>query len=95
MIELANRQADLMFGYPSGGMIGVQVEQLVPARVRRFHPQLRSAFAAHPEMRQMGHGRELSAVRYNGTEFRGARVRVWSPLVRQCGGGDGSSWWVA
>ena len=67
VIELANTRAEQMFGYDS--MIGIQVESLVPASVRAHHPALRQAFLQAPVMRSMGAGRDLYAMRSDGSEF--------------------------
>jgi len=66
-IELANARAELMFGH--GSMTGLQIESLVPASVRAHHPALRQAFLQAPVMRAMGAGRDLYAVRADGSEF--------------------------
>jgi len=68
-IELVNRQAEHIFGYERGEMVGRHVESLVPARVHARHPDLRLSYISSPEPRQMGLGRNLTARRKDGTEF--------------------------
>jgi len=67
VIELANTRAEQMFAYDS--MVGLQVESLVPASVRARHPGLRQSFLQAPVMRSMGAGRDLYAMRSDGSEF--------------------------
>jgi signal transduction histidine kinase len=44
------------------------VDLLVPARLRAPHPEFRAGFAADPETRPMGAGRDLYGLRSDGTE---------------------------
>jgi two-component system CheB/CheR fusion protein len=69
MITFVNSQAEVMFGYPRNELIGQAVETLVPERFRTKHPGYRGQFAARPEKRPMGAGRDLFAARKDGTEF--------------------------
>lgn len=50
-------------------ILGQQIEILVPQENRPIHVTYRARFHAHPEPRQMGAGRDLSAVKKDGTEF--------------------------
>ncbi|HKP61694.1 MAG TPA: ATP-binding protein [Polyangiales bacterium] len=67
-ITLANKQAELLFGYPREELIGELVERLVPERFRRAHPAHRDSFFADPKVRSMGAGRDLFGLRSDGTE---------------------------
>jgi PAS domain S-box-containing protein len=69
MIEMVNNQAERVFGYSRSEMLGQPVEMLVPGRFRHGHPGLRSAFFADPQSRPMGAGRDLYALRKDGSEF--------------------------
>ena len=68
-ILLANRESERVFGYPSGGLIGVPIDHLVPERLRGGHASHRAGFFAAPESRQLGVGRELLGLRQDGSEF--------------------------
>ncbi|MBI5090570.1 MAG: PAS domain S-box protein [Actinobacteria bacterium] len=68
-IELVNGQAEKLFGWSAGELIGQQVEILVPEGVTARHVTYRSIFAAEPSSRPMGAGMQLSARRMDGTTF--------------------------
>ena len=66
-IEITNPAAERMLGYESGELEGLQVDTLLPASLRQEHVQLREQFMQAPEARRMGVGRELEAVRKDGS----------------------------
>lgn len=68
-IELANPIAEQIFGYEKNGLTGIMLEELLPARYRGHHASLRKSFNKHPEPRKMGHGRDLAALKKDGSEF--------------------------
>ena len=68
-IEMVNAQTEALFGYQRGELLGQPVEVLVPQRLRTGHPALRRSFFDDPQSRPMGEGRDLYAVRKDGTEF--------------------------
>ncbi len=68
-IEMVNAQAERVFGYARTELLGQPVEMLVPERFRDGHPDMRSAFFAAPRSRPMGAGRDLYALRKDGSEF--------------------------
>lgn len=68
-IVLVNSQAERVFGYPRGQLIGQPVESLLPERFRASHNAHRAAFFMHPRTRTMGAGLELYGLRSNGEEF--------------------------
>ncbi len=68
-IAIANPVAEQLFGYPKDGLIGVMLEQLLPERYRKGHVNFRQAFNANPHPRRMGFGRDLTALRKDGSEF--------------------------
>ncbi len=68
-ILLANRQAEEMFGYPHGELIGQKVEVLIPSRFQEQHPSHRDAFFHNPVQRDMGAALDLYAIRKDGSEF--------------------------
>lgn len=69
VIELANEQCEQIFGYAPGEMNGLRVERLVPAGIRGKHRHLREEYGEAPSKRQMGAGRDLRAIRRDGSEF--------------------------
>jgi PAS domain S-box-containing protein len=69
VIETVNAQAERMFGYSRTEMVGRPIEMLVPERFRGRHPALRVSYSHHPEARPMGAGRDLFALRKDGSEF--------------------------
>lgn len=68
-IVLVNRQIEVLFGYSRTELIGRSVDTLVPARFRPTHPDKRTGFMRAPTARPMGAGRELFALRKDGTEM--------------------------
>jgi diguanylate cyclase (GGDEF)-like protein/PAS domain S-box-containing protein len=68
-IALVNSQAVKMFGYNREELIGQSVEVLIPERFRGGHPGHRTEFSSSPQARPMGEGRDLYAVRKDGSEF--------------------------
>lgn len=68
-IVAVNRHAEKLFGYPSGGLVGRPVENLVPERLRSRHRHDRAAYSSSPQTRPMGAGLELTGRRHDGSEF--------------------------
>jgi PAS domain S-box-containing protein len=68
-VVLVNPLAESLLGYDAGELLGSAVERLVPARLRERHPDLRAGYLSHPTSRAMGRGRDLFAVRRDGTEI--------------------------
>jgi PAS domain S-box-containing protein len=68
-IVFANLQTERIFGYQRDKLIGVEVETLLPDRMRHAHTAHRHRFVAAPKVRPMGLGLELYGKRSDGTEF--------------------------
>ena len=68
-IVLVNAELKRLFDYGSDELLGQKVETLIPQRFRAGHSGLRSAYAAAPEARRMGQGRDLFGLRRDGSEF--------------------------
>ena len=67
-ILMANPVAERMFGYRKDTLVGFVVEDLMPGNLREGHVAHRKTFAAHPEPRPMGMGRDLIAQRKDGSQ---------------------------
>jgi len=68
-ITLVNTQAENMFGYHRKDLIGQPIDMLVPKRFRTQHPKYQTGFLHAPESRAMGAGRDLYALKNDGTEI--------------------------
>jgi len=68
-IFLANSQTEKYFGYDHHELIGTEVDQLVPMRFRTTHSDHRAGFLSNPQVRSMGVGRDLYALRKDESEF--------------------------
>jgi len=69
IIDLVNRQAEILFGYSRDELLGQPVELLLPERFRERHGDHRAHYATHPQTRPMGVGLELFARHRDGREF--------------------------
>lgn len=70
IIEMANNFLLDQFGYSKKAeLLGKPVEVLIPMRYAGSHHMHRDAYAHKPERRPMGAGRDLFAVKKDGTEF--------------------------
>ncbi|MBL8481186.1 MAG: response regulator, partial [Rhodocyclaceae bacterium] len=68
-IIYANPALERMFGRDAGDLVGAPVESLLPAPARARHAEYRAGFLRAPSGRAMGSGRDLRALRRDGTEF--------------------------
>ncbi len=68
-IVLVNAQTERYFGYRPEELVGLPVEILLPERFRPQHPGYRDNYFASPNPRPMGVGRDLYALRKDGSEF--------------------------
>ncbi len=69
VIKLINKQTEILFGYTRTELIDQKMEILLPSRHKANHPNLRNHFLAAPQTRSMGAGRDLYAIRKDGSEF--------------------------
>jgi PAS domain S-box-containing protein len=68
-IVLVNAATERLFGYPRDELIARPVEILVPEGFRAGHAAHRQQYVENPVPRPMGAGRQLRALRKDGTEF--------------------------
>jgi PAS domain S-box-containing protein len=69
LIQIVNRQTEVLFGFPRAELLGQPVEVLLPERFRGRHIGHRSAYQSDPHTRPMGAGLELIGLRRDGSEF--------------------------
>src|SRR5207253_5933023 len=69
MIQIVNRQTEVLFGYPRAELLGQPVEVLLPERFRGRHVGHRTGYQDNPHTRPMGTGLELFGLRRDGSEF--------------------------
>jgi len=68
VIRTVNRQAERLLGYTRTELVGRVIEDLVPDRFRPDHRARRDDFSQEPRLRPMGEGRDLFALRKDGSE---------------------------
>jgi PAS domain S-box-containing protein len=68
-IVFVNRELERRFGYARDELVGQSVDLLVPEAQRPAHAAHRDGFAAAPEARAMGAGRELFGRRKDGSRI--------------------------
>jgi PAS domain S-box-containing protein len=66
-IEISNLAAEQMLGYERGELEGFLVDALLPVSMQEKHAHNREQYMQAPEARMMGMGRELEAVRKEGS----------------------------
>jgi PAS domain S-box-containing protein len=67
-IVMVNALAQQVLGYSRDEMVGQPIERLVPVRYRREHADFRTGFFSDAHQRPMGAGRDLYALRKDGSE---------------------------
>lgn len=69
IIQSVNRAAEQMFGYEPDEMIGKNVSSITPFPIRQEHDQYLETYLRTRERKIIGIGREVNAVRKDGSEF--------------------------
>jgi PAS domain S-box-containing protein len=69
LIQIVNRQTEVLFGYPRAELFGQPVEVLLPERFGGRHTGHRAGYQAEPHTRPMGIGLELFGRRKDNSEF--------------------------
>ena len=69
IVTFANTLCENVFGFEKNEIEGKPVELLIPEKFTGDHAKHRTTYIAHPTVRMMGEGLELSAKRKDGTEF--------------------------
>ncbi len=64
-----NKLAEKLFQYNREELIGKKLEVLIPEKFRKHHSSHRDLFLSHPQTRPMGEGRDLYALKKDGSEF--------------------------
>lgn len=67
-IVMLNALTEQLLGYTRDEIIGQSIERLVPVRFRGHHSAFRERFGANAQRRPMGAGRDLYALRKDGSE---------------------------
>lgn len=65
----ANPSSERLFGYASGELLGLGIEDLVPRKYKESHVKNRDAYNKSPHARSMGKNMDLYAKRKDDTEF--------------------------
>lgn len=73
-IDIANRQAEELFGYEPGELAGLPLENLVPERYHEAHVENRNVYISQPSRRKMGEHLATVAKKKDGSEFSIAAV---------------------
>ncbi|HWP00919.1 MAG TPA: EAL domain-containing protein [Methylococcus sp.] len=68
-IVAANPAAETLFQAGSGGLVGLAVEELIPAETQIAHVGYRQSYQENPRRRPMGTGLDLEGLRRDGSRF--------------------------
>ncbi len=81
-IVMVNPEAEAIFGYPSGGLIGENLQVLMPARYRDAHQQGMQRYLSTGEARVLGKRIELEGLHKDGHTFP-LEFRVQEAILRE------------
>ncbi|MCU7811033.1 MAG: PAS domain S-box protein, partial [Candidatus Thiodiazotropha sp. (ex Notomyrtea botanica)] len=68
-IEISNHAANGILGYESRELEGQSVDTLLPSDLQNQHIRMREQYLRQPEARKMGEGRELMAMKKDGSNI--------------------------
>ncbi len=83
VVVIFNVQAELLFGYERGSVIGNKLELLIDEPVRTTHEEHRKKYFDFPGIREMGAGRSLLGLHRNGKTFP-VQIKL-APLIVSSG----------
>ena len=86
-----NEEAEYLFGYARGDLIGKPIETLIPSSAAENHKGYVKTFFQTPKRREMGAGMILNGLNRDGEEFR-VKLKL-APLVIE--GDDGGIFGLA
>ncbi len=69
LIEVVNRQTEVIFGYDRNELLGQPIEKLIPTNAKQHHPGYREKYFLDLSPRAMGAGRDLYGLHKEGNEF--------------------------
>ena len=75
-IVAANPRSEEQFGWVEKELIGETAEKLIPVPIRAKHMEYRNHFSEQPAVRSMGAGRDLQALRKDGSSAPEKRRRA-------------------
>ncbi len=81
-----NEEAEFLFGYARGDLLGKPIEFLMPEEVRDRHVQHVAGFFKSPRRREMGVGMELQGINRDKEKFA-VKIRLAPIVIEGEGGG--------
>lgn len=69
LISLVNAKVEEVFGYDREGLIGQDIETLIPERFHSAHMNHKKSYLSEPTTRSMGLGLDLAGLRKDRSEF--------------------------
>jgi PAS domain S-box-containing protein len=75
-----NEEAEFLFGYARGDLLGKTIEELMPESYREGHVNHIANFFKSPRRREMGEGRKLEGLNRDGEAFP-VKIRLAPILI--------------